>query len=417
MTLTPLSLRAPVAIFLAGLTAALHIGKIPPAIVVLQQSLGVSLVEAGFLLSMVQLAGMLLGVLVGALSDGFGLRRSMLWGLGVLCIASLAGMGARQPSDLLALRALEGLGFLCIVLPAPSLMRQLVPAARLPQFLGLWGAYMPAGVAIALLLGPAAMAFWSWQAWWGLLGVLAGCAALWLAGAVAPDDQRATTETVSALGAPSAVAVLTQRLRITLTSSGPWAVAVAFAMYSSQWLAVIGFLPSIYVQAGVSGQMAGALTALACVANVAGNLVAGGLLRAGWQVHRLLLIGFSSTAVTTVVAFSPLAGDGYALRFVAVVVFSAMGGMIPATLFALAVRAAPSEHTVSTTMGWMQQCSALGQFLSPPLVAWLASLVGGWQLTWVVTGMASAVGVVLARWVSRQPLGREDASSGGRRLN
>ena len=165
MTLTPLSLRAPVAIFLAGLTAALHIGKIPPAIVVLQQSLGVSLVEAGFLLSMAQLAGMLLGVLVGALSDGFGLRRSMLWGLCVLCIASLAGMWARQPSDLLVLRALEGLGFLCIVLPAPSLMRQLVPAARLSQFLGLWGAYMPAGVAIALLLGPAAMALWSWQAW------------------------------------------------------------------------------------------------------------------------------------------------------------------------------------------------------------------------------------------------------------
>lgn len=401
----PFPRRAPIAVFLAGLTAALHIGKIPPAIAVLQESLGVTLVEAGFLLSAVQLAGMLLGVLVGALSDGFGLRRSMLWGLGVLCVASVAGMWARQPTDLLALRALEGLGFLCIVLPAPSLMRQLVPAARLPQFLGLWGAYMPAGVALALLLGPAAMALWSWQTWWGLLGVLAGGAALWLAGAVAPDDQRATAAAPRADGAPSAVAVLVQRLRITLTSSGPWAVAVAFAMYSSQWLAVIGFLPSIYVQAGVSGVMAGALTALACVANVVGNLAAGGLMRAGWRAHRLLFIGFCSTGVATVVAFSPLVGDGPVLRFVAVILFSAIGGMIPATLFALAVRAAPSEHTVSTTMGWMQQCSALGQFLGPPLVAWVAGVVGGWQLTWVVTGMTSLVGVGLAQWVRRQPLG------------
>ena len=396
-------LRAPLAVFVAGLTAALHVGKIPPAMAVLRDALGVSLVEAGFLLSVVQVAGMLLGVLVGALSDGLGLRRSMLFGLGVLCAASLAGMWARQPADLLALRALEGLGFLCVVLPAPSLMRQLVPAARLPQFMGLWGAYMPAGVALAILTGPAVLALWGWQVWWGLLGGLAGCAGVGLAAAVVPDAQRAAAAPRGTTGSsPPAVAVLARRLQCTLSSLGPWAVAVAFGLYSCQWLAVIGFLPSIYMQAGVSGMAAGALTALACAANVVGNLGAGGLMRAGWPVHRLLFLGFCGTAGATVVAFSPLAGDGPVLRFAAVVAFSAMGGMIPATLFALAVRAAPSEHTVSTTMGWMQQCSACGQFLGPPLVAWVAALAGGWHLTWVVTGVASLVGLGVARWVRSQ---------------
>ena len=412
MPLAPLSLRAPIAVFLAGLTAALHIGKIPPAIVVLRDSLGVSLVEAGFLLSAVQVAGMLLGVLMGALTDGFGLRRSMLWGLGVLCVASFAGMWARQPADLLALRALEGVGFLCIALPGPSLIRQLVPAVKLPQFLGLWGSYMPAGVALALLLGPTAMAVWSWQTWWGLLGVLAGGAAWWLVRAVPSDAQRASGASHAAAAAPSAVvsaprtvaglsalALLVQRLRLTLASPGPWMVAMAFAVYSSQWLAVIGFLPSVYAQAGIGGVAAGALTALACLANVVGNLCAGRLMRLGWRVHRMLFIGFSGTALTTVVAFSPLVGDSPVLRFVAVVLFSGIGGMIPASLFALAVRVAPSEQTVSTTMGWLQQCSALGQFVGPPVVAWVAGVVGGWQMTWVVTGLASAVGLVLAGWV------------------
>lgn len=37
-----------------------------------------------------------------------------------------------------------------------------------------------------------------------------------------------------------------RRLRATLGSAGPWRVAITFSMYSSQWLAVIGFLPSIY---------------------------------------------------------------------------------------------------------------------------------------------------------------------------
>ena len=149
---------------------------------------------------------------------------------------------------------------------------------------------------------------------------------------------------------------------------------------------------------------AGALTALACAANVVGNLGAGGLMRAGWRTHHLLVIGFGGTALATVVAFSPLTGAGPILRFAAVVAFSAVGGMIPATLFALAVRVAPSEHTVSTTMGWVQQCSACGQFLGPPLVAWIAGLAGGWHFTWAVTGAASFVGLALSLWVRlKQP--------------
>ena len=44
-------------------------------------SMGMSLVQAGFLLSMVQTAGMLLGVLVGLGADRLGLRRCMLMGV------------------------------------------------------------------------------------------------------------------------------------------------------------------------------------------------------------------------------------------------------------------------------------------------------------------------------------------------
>jgi MFS family permease len=77
-------------------------------------------------------------------------------------------------------------------------------------------------------------------------------------------------------------------------------------------------------------------------------------------------------------------------------VFSGVGGLIPGTLFGLAVKLAPDNETVSTTVGWMQQFSAMGQFLGPPLVAWVATLVGGWQWTWTVTGVSSLLGVLLA---------------------
>ena len=379
----------------AGMVAALHIGKMPPAIPVLRDALGVSLLEAGFLLSMVQMAGMLSGVFIGLAADGFGLRRSMLLGQLTLALASLAGAWATQPAELLVLRAVEGFGFLLVVLPVPSLIRQLVPPSKLALHLGLWGTYMATGTALVLACGPAVMSVVGWQGLWVTLALVSAAVAAWLFRRV-PSDRARRAAAATAASPPAARVQWLARLRDTLTSWGPWRVAITFSMYSSQWLAVIGFLPAIYAQAGLSGQVAGLLTAFACLANVTGNVAAGRLLHRGVCARHLQYAGFVAMALTAFLAFSPLTAEAPIARYVAVVLFSAVGGLIPATLFALAVHVAPNEHTVSTTVGWMQQCSSTGQFFGPPLVAWVAGVAGGWHWTWVITGAASVVGLLLA---------------------
>ena len=95
----------------AGVAAALHVGKLAPAIATLHQALGLSLVQAGFLLSMVQLAGMSLGVAFGVLADGLGGRRSMVLGLALLALASAAGGLASGVGGLLVLREDESIAF------------------------------------------------------------------------------------------------------------------------------------------------------------------------------------------------------------------------------------------------------------------------------------------------------------------
>jgi len=75
--------------------------------------------------------------------------------------------------------------------------------------------------------------------------------------------------------------------------------------------------------------------------------------------------------------------------------------LVPGTLFYLAVRLAPQERNVSTTVGWMQQGSAAGQFAGPPLVALLATAVGGWQWTWLATSTCCVLGCVLALLIAR----------------
>jgi len=382
-------------VILAGVSAALHVGKLSPAIPVLREAMHVSLLQAGFLLSLVQLAGMALGLAVGLAADGIGLKRSLMTGLLVLFGAGTLGGYAQSATDLLALRALEGIGFLLVSMPAPSLIRHLVASARMNAALGLWGAYMPFGAAVSLLCGPLFIATFSWSAWWWLLAVLSLFMAVWVWHVVPSDATRVYLQP----------APWGERLYQTLTARGPWLVALSFAMYSGQWLAVIGFLPSIYTQAGVSGGAMAMLTAGAAAVNMVGNIASGRLLQRGASPQALLTLGYAAMALGTVLAFAtwPMSGVGGGIglppivRYLAVLLFSAMGGVIPGTLFSLAVRMAPSEKTISTTVGWMQQWSAFGQFAGPPLVAVVASRVGGWQWTWAVTVTCSLAGIVLAR--------------------
>ena len=388
----------------AGVCAAIHVGKLPPALPALRESLDISLVQAGFLISLVQLAGMGLGLAVGLAADGLGLRRVMVAGLTLLSAASVAGGFVTDVRVLLALRAIEGLGFLMAVMPGPSLVRRHVPPAQIDTRMGAWGAYMPLGTALALLVGPPWIAALGWPSWWWLGAALSAALAMAVWTGLPPDPPPAA----QASGDWHA------RLGQTLRARGPWMLALAFAVYSAQWLSVVGFLPSIYAQAGISPVWSGLATALAAGINMAGNIGAGRLMQRGVAPQRLLQVGYAAMGGASVLMFVPLwpAGTLAVLGpYAAVLLFSALGGLIPGTLFALAVRVSPGPATVSTTVGWMQQWSALGQFAGPPLVAWVATRAGGWSFSWSVMVLCGAAGLLLARGLGRLHAGRLTAAT------
>jgi len=385
-------------VVLGGIAAALHVGKLPPALPALREALGVSLVQGGFLLSLVQLAGMSLGIAAGLAADTLGLKRTMVAGLLTLSGASMPGGWAQSAYELMALRALEGLGFLLASMPAPGLIRRLVRPDRMQTTLGLWGAYMPFGTAVAFLLGPYVIGAAGWRPWWWLLGAASLSMAVWLWLALPPDVRDAAIRVDGPEGSDH---VWRARLARTLRLRGPWLIALTFAAYSAQWLAVIGFLPTVYADAGLGPGISAIATAVAAAINMTGNIASGLLLRRGVAARRLLFCGFAAMAAGAFLAFAQVWGGidpvlAAGLKYAAVLMFSAVGGLIPGTLFSLSVALAPDERTISTTVGWMQQWSSLGQVAGPPLVAWVATNAQGWQWSWVVTGACAACGAGLA---------------------
>ena len=379
--------RVSMVVVLAGISCALHIGKLPVAIPELKETLGLTLVQAGFLLSVVQVAGLSLGLVVGLVADRLGAQRVMLSGLVLLAVGSLIGATARDVPFLLASRVVEGMGFLWAVLPAPALLRQQIRGPEhLSRALGWWGAYMPIGTALALLVGGGLIGAVGWRFLWLILAGFSVGAALALRTWV-------TRSSVSGSPVEGKSNRLWPRLSRTLRAPGPWAVALAFFLYSGQWIAVIGFLPTIYQQAGHAGWVLGALTALAAGINMSGNIGAGRMLARRVPPHRLLSAGYLAMGVGGWLTFH---ADPLLLQYLGVLLFSAFGGLVPGTLFGIAVRLAPDSDTVSTTVGWMQQWSSLGQFAGPPAVAALAVWAGGWHHTWLATGACALAGIGLS---------------------
>jgi MFS transporter, CP family, cyanate transporter len=366
----------------AGVVASLNVGKLPPAFALLREEFGMTLVEASFLMSFFQLAGMLFGLFGGMVADRFGPRRVMLSGMLITAVGCVGGAFATDAATLLASRAVESTGFILTVLPGPALMARTVNVASLRLVMGFWGAYMPAGMALGLALSPLVYQAHGWRPVWWIIGGLS----LLVAAAVAafvpadPADRK-----------PSASIAL---VRETLTTPGPWLLALTFGFYSSQWIGVFSFLPTLYDETGVAPALAGTLTAVGAAVNVIGNLMSGALLQRGFSRAALIIAGSLSMLVGAWLCFGSDAP--FAVRYAGVLLFSSMAGLIPGTLFASTASFAPHAGAVSTTTGLMQQGSAFGQFVSPPVIAAVAAASGGWHNTWIATGTMAVMVLALA---------------------
>ena len=404
-----------------GVVAAMQVGKLPAALPVLREAYGLSLVQSGFLLSLVQLASLLGGLALGLALKRAGLRRGLVGGLLLVVMASAAGPFSTGAAALLTWRAVEGLGVLLVALAAPSLLRELVPPERMSLRMGLWGAYMPTGMGLALLAAPAAMAAAGWAGWWWLLALLTlamAAMAVRLLGLTDPGHPQqapstgpagATRAADDAVASRSALQAGSQPdvpagslLGRTLREPAPWLLALCFGAYSSQWLSVVGFLPTIYAEAGVEAALAGPLTALAALVNISGNVAGARALHRGRPPMQLLRTGYISMGLGAVLAFGLPETFGPAARYLAVLLFSGVGGLIPATLFALSARATPQPAAMPYVIGLMTQGTGFGQVLGPPAVAWWASLHGGWSLTWMGTGLFALLGLLLTVPLARR---------------
>ncbi|MFY9317682.1 MAG: MFS transporter [Burkholderiales bacterium] len=368
------------AVFGAGMVCGAYMTKVAPALPLQRAEFGLTLVESGFIATAFNVIGGAFGVFAGTLADRFGLRSAALSGLALLALAGLLGAAAPGFVPLLVSRFLEGVGFLLFTVSGSALIASAASTPRdRAKALGLWGAYMPTGGGLALLIAPAAIGAWGWRGLWVVLA-LAAAASFALAARHAPSPAQGT------VGSPRLLAE-------SIARPGNLALAALFAFYVAQWSSVMIWLPTFLAdERAASGATAALLTAPMVLINAPGNVAGGWLLAHGVRRGPMVVAASAIMALCSAGMLAPALSDG--VRYFLCLAFSACAGVIPAAIFSgLPVHAKTPQH-VSTSNGMVLQTSQAGQFVGPIALAWLASRYGGWNGT-LGAMLAFAVGGAL----------------------
>jgi MFS family permease len=155
-----------------GVLVALHIYKLAPALPAMRVDLGLDLVTGGQLFSIINLVGMLFGVFAGGIADSFGHKRVIVWALILVTLTSFATSLVDNHNLILLLRLLEGVGFVAVTASAPSLIAGQATEQSRRMAMGVWGAYMPAGSVISMLVAPVVLEHVGWRGLWQVAALI-----------------------------------------------------------------------------------------------------------------------------------------------------------------------------------------------------------------------------------------------------
>lgn len=377
------------AAFIAGCLGAAQIGKVAAALSVVIRDLDLTLLQGGLVVSVFTVTTALTGALFGIFGDRFGHLRLAVAGLLISAAGSAAGSFSSSVAPLLATRLVEGAGFTLAVVCLPPLISRAASERDRPLAMGLWGAFMPGGMGLMMVLSPWLLDAFGWRGQWNGVSIALALWALilWSSGRGVASTGQGRAQTLSAIGAA-------------IFRREPLMLFGCFAFYSAMYVPLTAFFTTMLVsQKGVALDVASWVGAPVVVANIAGNLAAGWLVRGGMAPRKVLALAFVMMGVCAVFVFlsiSPLA-----VKVTAGILFSSFGGLIPGTLFTLAPGFAAHPAQIAALSGLLLQGAGIGQTIGPMMVSASVEYFGSWSYASLTMLVATLGGLLLTAGLAR----------------
>lgn len=357
-------------LFVTGLLAAAQFGKFALTLPQLGEAYARSPGALALIVSIVGVVGVLFGPFVGGLIAAFGIRRAILWALGLGAGMSILQSLIPPFGVMMALRVVEGGAHLILVVAVPTLMAELSSERDRPVVMGLWGTFF--GVSFAILGGviPVLLDLGGLRA----VTLAHGAVLLVLAVGLAPVLPRT--------GARGSVRFNPVReLRLIYSDWRLFAPGAVFFWHSFVFLALLSVLPTLL--------NAGAILAVLPLLSLIGTFGTGFLARR-FSPLGLAAVGFASNLAIVLTALI----TGHAGAGVFLVLFLTIG-VVPGAAFAALPWMNIDVTRRARAGGALAQLGNLGTFSGPPVFAMVAS-VGGMPLILTLLCAVSLIGGGLA---------------------
>lgn len=381
------SLWTVLALWAAGLGAAAQFGKISVVYDLAQRIYPqAGAMQLGLLVSVVGFPGLIFGTTAGIILEGLGYRRTVIAGLIAGAALSILQMALLPMPVMLALRVLEGLSHLAIVVAAPVLIAASAPPARLGLAMSLWSTFFALTYTILALAGrPLALA----------LGVpaLFGAHAIWMVLIAALLMNLLPQEEPPRLPKLRFQALIQQHLAI-YGSPRIAAPACGFVCYTSIYVALLTVLPPM---AGASLQPVLALWMP--LASIAVSLSLGVWLLGRVEPVRVVMLGFA-LALPGALGLG-LAPDLPLVQLAAPLGIAGALGLVQGASFAAIAALNPAGPARAQAAGAVAQLGNIGTTAGTPLLAALIAAQGAGAIPVFVAGLA-LLGIGLHLWQAQR---------------
>lgn len=368
------------AIWLVSLGAAAQFGKFA----VLFDRLAAaypeqSLPMVGMIVSTVGFVGLILGTTAGLFVSALGYKRVMIAAL--LAGAAISAVEALMPPlpVMVALRALEGVSHLALVVAAPVLTAQLAGPRWQAAAMSLYSSFFAVSFASLGALGPVL------AGWGGLPAVLLAHAGYLMAGAallaaLLPDLPRAALPPLSARG----LLVAHRHIYANPREAAP---AMGFVCYTFTFVAFLTLMPQQYL--GRPEQFL--LASLMPLVSVGTALTLG-----VWAMGRISAVRLVQAGFALAIGFGALLwlswGQGAAM--LAAFGVSAGLGLVQSASFATIAQLNDSAEARARAAGAIAQLGNLGTTFGTPVLVWLLAGYAETGLVLFLTGF-SLLGIAL----------------------
>ncbi len=351
-------------VYFASVVAPFNQFKIPPIMPVLMQVFQIDLTQAGLLMSIIAMIGLVLALPTGIILQRLGPKVTLLIALAFMAAGASIGAFSSNFAALLGSRVVEGLGIGLMGVTAPATIAMWFPPERQGTPMGIWATWVPVGSVVIYNLSPIMASSFGWQSvWWvgtGFAIFLMVICGLLITRPPAHDQVNLKTQPMP-------------DLRLVLANRSIWLLALEFACMNFAMVALGTYYPTFLSE--VRGYPLGQAAFLSSLATL---VVLFSAPAAGWISDRVgsrrLFFSLPFLAVAALLIF-PFHVTGWQITIL-MVLQGLLLGAIPTTTFAAAPEIMRKPELAGLGLAVVLIGQNLGQLLGPIFFSEMIGKVG-----------------------------------------